>query len=94
MNHTIIEAIEGKKQLEVTYNNTKRIVEPHAYGYDKNGKLKVRVFQVAEAAEHTGWRLFNEEAITDIAVLDTTFAGAQAGYQPGDKHLDTIIAEL
>lgn len=92
MNQVIIEAINNKKQLQVTYNDAVRVVEPHAYGYDKNDKLKVRVFQTD--AEHEGWRLFNEDAILELAVLDTSFEGPREGYQRGDRHIVAILAEL
>ena len=94
MNTTIVDAILNKRRLLVTYNGTERLVEPHAYGLDKNGKGKLRVFQVAEAADHQGWRLLNEDAITEIKGANATFSGPQADYQQNDKHIPTIHAQL
>lgn len=94
MNATLIEAIVNKKRLVVTYNGAARLVEPHAYGLDKNGQGKLRVFQVASEAEHQGWRLFNESAIGEIRVADESFEGPQTGYAKDDKHIPTIFAQL
>lgn len=94
MNNTIIEAIINKKLLVVTYNGSERLVEPHTYGLDKSGQGKLRVFQVAENEDHSGWRLFNEAAITDVRIADGTFAGSQPGYNKDDKHIPTVYAQL
>jgi hypothetical protein len=94
MNNTIVEAIVNKQRILVTYNGTERLVEPHAYGLDRNGLGKLRVFQVSDEAEHQGWRLMKEEAITAIKVADETFATPQSGYTQNDKHIPNIYAQL
>lgn len=94
MNTIITQAITNKQRLKVTYNGTERLVEPHTYGLDKNGKGKVRVYQIAEATEHQGWRLLNESEITEVEVAGDNFAAPQSGYQADDKHIPTIIAQL
>lgn len=94
MNTIITQAITNKQRLKVTYNGTERLVEPHTYGLDKNGKGKVRVYQIAEATEHQGWRLLNESEITEVEVAGETFVTPQSGYQADDKHIPTIIAQL
>lgn len=94
MNQVIVEAILNKKRLVVTYNGTERLVEPHAYGLDKNGLGKLRVYQVSETTEHKGWRLLNEDSITELKQADETFAGAQTGYSKDDKHIPNIFVQL
>lgn len=96
MNIIIAEAIDNKKRLQVTYNGATRIVEPHAYGVDKKGELKLRAYQVSEdesTAEFEGWRLFREENMTDIAVLAESFSPNE-GYNKDDKAFDDIIVQL
>lgn len=94
MNNNIIQAIVNKQRLVVTYNGSERLVEPHAYGLDKNGQGKLRVFQIAEEEEHKGWRLLKEDAITDIKVAAENFDEPQVGYQKDDRHIADIYAQL
>jgi len=93
-NTTLVDAIVNKKKIKLVYNGQERVVEPHAYGLDKNGQGKIRVFQIAESQEHAGWRLLREEAITDIQVLSETFDAPEAGYSRDDRHIPNIIAQL
>ncbi len=96
-NNIIVEAILNKRLLNVTYNGATRHVVPHAYGLDKNGHGKLRVYQVDPTGvntEHAGWRMFNEEAIEAITTSDEEFASPYLGYKRDDKTLATIFAQL
>jgi hypothetical protein len=94
MNNTIFQSIIDRRRLLVTYNGTERLVEPHTYGLDKNGAGKLRVHQVAESEEHSGWRMFSEELITDVQVVDEKFEEPRVGYSKDDRHIQTIYAQL
>ncbi len=47
MNQNIIAAIEQKRVLQLQYKNYSRLVEPHAYGLDREGTPKLRCYQIA-----------------------------------------------
>lgn len=96
MNQKIVEAIQNKTRLRVTYNGATRIVEPHAYGLDKNGALKLRAYQIADdasSADLEGWRLFNEASIIEVQETNVAFEPNE-GYKRDDKAIDDIIAQL
>lgn len=51
MNKIICEAIKSKKRLKIVYDETKRIIEPHTFGLDKNGNEKLRASQFSGYSE-------------------------------------------
>ena len=46
MNHSIINAIQQKKLISLSYDGITRTVEPHAYGVSSKGNELLRCFQV------------------------------------------------
>lgn len=94
----IVEAIEKKKILNVGYGGVVRKVIPHAYGTDKDGKAKLRGFQLVDVssgvAPATGWRMFAEASMESVTLSDETFEGPSEGYKREDQNLTTIVAQL
>ena len=84
--------------LSIDYDGLSRIVEPHAIGTNKAGRLCVRAYQVQGGSirgEAMGWRMFDLSKIYDKPkLLDVKAEGPRDGYQRGDKHLPMIIKEL
>jgi hypothetical protein len=97
MNHTIINAIQQKKLLSLSYDGITRTVEPHAYGVSSKGNELLRCYQVK--GDHNSdkphvWDLLTVSKI--IALTDTGehFAGARPDYKRDDKAMQTIYAQL
>ena len=81
-------AIAHKRLLDVTYNGTARIVEPHDYGV-RNGKDQVFVYQLRPISSQGGkratpWKFFDLSRIERCAVTDQTFKGSRG--TPEQKH--------
>jgi hypothetical protein len=96
MNQAIVEAIQNKKQLAIEYKGALRVVDPHAYGIDKNGELKLRAYQTnndGDASKVEGWRLFDETKITMLTVLPST-STIREGYNPADAVFVNTIANV
>lgn len=81
-------AIAHKRLLEVTYDGTTRIVEPHDYGV-RNGKEQVFVYQLRPTSSKAGkrptpWRFFDLPKIERCAVTEQTFKGSRG--TAGQRH--------
>lgn len=83
----IIQAINDKNVMTISYKDKDRTVEPHAFGVSTKGKLLVRAWQRGEGG---GWKLFDFEAMSDIVYLKDTF-GTRPGYKPGDSAMNRVI---
>lgn len=94
MNQTIIESINSKKRIKITYNGAERLVEPHTYGVDAQGTKKLRAFQISEDPNHSGWRMFTEDKISDVRISTESFPMPQVGYKKDDSNIKTIFAQL
>jgi predicted DNA-binding transcriptional regulator YafY len=88
----ICEAIRGLVLLQITYDGTIRLVEPHAYGHDKAGHELLRAWQTQPAPED--WRSFQIDKATSIAITNTRFSGPRLGYMRNDKQMDRIYCQL
>jgi hypothetical protein len=81
-------AIAHKRLLDVTYNGTARIVEPHDYGV-RNGKEQVFVYQLRPTGSQPGkkatpWKVFELPKIERCTVTQETFKGSRG--TPGQRH--------
>jgi len=88
-------AIDQRRLLELTFHDKRRIVEPHDYGIHK-GVAKLLSYQVAGASSSPlpNWRWIEVNAISDVRLLDTTFAGGR-GDSPGTHHRwDKVFARV
>ena len=77
INPLIWQAIEEKRLLRFRYKDRERIVEPHDYGIHK-GLIKLFGYQVAGSSSQPlpNWRWAEQDLISDLELLDRTFAGA------------------
>jgi hypothetical protein len=94
MDSTIKVAIATKHLLEFDYDGYHPIVEPHVYGI-QDGKRQILVYQVdgeSSSGNLPNWRRMDLNKISDMHMLDQTFAGPRS--YPSGKHssFDTTIA--
>ena len=84
-NPLIVKAIQEVKLIRLRYKGSERIVEPHDYGI-QNGIAKLLAYQLAgvSSGRLPAWRSRYEEFISDIQILDQTFAGGRGA--PTGKH--------
>ncbi len=96
MLQTIIDAINQRKTLALTYKQINREVEPHAVGKSSKGELLLRCFQTRGGHVEPGheWDLLKVANISNLAATSQGFTGPRQGYQRGDKALDVILAQL
>jgi hypothetical protein len=78
-------AIENKRVVTLRYGNRERIVEPHDYGIQK-GVPRLLAYQIggSSSGRLPNWRWMDVDAISDLQLLDRTFAGGRSS--PSGKH--------
>ncbi|WP_043343104.1 hypothetical protein [Belnapia moabensis] len=94
MNGLIAAAIEQRRLLKLTYSAGNRIVEPHVYGKDGDGRELLRCYQIAgesTSRERAGWKLLRVEDTTSVEVLDVRFE-RRTGYNPNDPAIREVYA--
>jgi len=94
----ICEAIENKKVIEFTYENHKRIVEPHCYGIHKDTNSEVlRAYPIGgytSSGENPPWRLYIVSKMSGIVVTDKQFRNTRLGYKRNDSKMSRIFCQL
>jgi len=94
----ICKAIKEKRRVKMFYKGGERIIEPHAFGYDKKGQRKLRAYQIggySESGNTVGWKLFTVDNIDNFRILDDYFKEPRIGYNPfGDKMIPNIICKI
>ncbi|KFN38235.1 hypothetical protein KN63_05030 [Smithella sp. F21] len=97
MNHTIINAIQQKKLLSLSYDGITRTVEPHAYGVSSKGNELLRCYQVRGghgSEKPHDWDLLTVSKIVALTDTEEHFSGARPDYKRDDKAMQTIYAQL
>lgn len=98
MNKLIIESIENQKCLEFIYEGEKCIVEPYAFGINKNLFDTLVGFQIigeSHSQKPFGWKQFIAFKIIEIQISKTSFKlPAREGYEREIKELKNIYLNL
>lgn len=96
MNPTITQAITEMRVLELRYHGYSRIVEPHAYGRDKDGDEILRCYQTSggsESGESVGWKLLKVREVFSLHLAEETFV-ARPEYRRSDKAMTYVFSQL
>ena len=96
MNSSVMQAIQQRKVLELRYHGFSRIVEPHAYGRDKDGDEILRCYQTSggsESSERAGWKLLKVREVFSLHLTNNTFA-ARPEYKRNDKAMSYVFEQL
>lgn len=96
MNSTIAQSIFENRVLELRYHGYFRIVEPHAYGRDKDGDEIVRCFQTSggsESGEKAGWKLLKVREVFSLHLTKDRFV-TRYEYRRNDKAMSYIFSQL
>ena len=96
MNQLITDAINTLQVLKFTYSGIDRVVEPHAIGISRTGKVLLRCFQTLGGHVTPGheWDLCELSKISNLRVSGDSFQGPRPGYRKGDSRMVSIFAQL
>ncbi len=92
----IITAIRKRARIWIDYDPGVRLVEPHAVGRSREGKLLLRAFQTQGASasgEHVNWKLLRLDRLKSYSPSEETFDGPRGGYKRGDSAMKGGILE-
>lgn len=96
MNPSVSQAIQKRHVLELRYHGYSRIVEPHAYGRDKDCDEILRCYQISggsESGERAGWKLLKVREIFSLHDTSNTFL-PRPEYRRNDKAMVYIFEQL
>jgi hypothetical protein len=96
MNPSVMQAIKQRKILELRYHGYSRIVEPHAYGRDKDGDEILRCYQTSggsESGERAGWKLLKVREVFSLHLTINTFT-TRPEYKRNDKAMAYVFEQL
>jgi hypothetical protein len=96
MNSILLQAIQQSTTVELRYHNYSRIVEPHAYGRDKDADEILRCYQTSggsESGERVGWKLLKVREAFSIHTTGTSFS-TRPEYKRNDKAMNHIFAQI
>jgi hypothetical protein len=96
MNALIVAAIDRRRLVKLTYSAGNRIVEPHVYGVDGQGRELLRCYQIggeSSSRERYGWKLLRGPDIAAVEVLDVGFE-PRTDYNPEDPAIREVHAHV
>ena len=96
MNLVICEAINKQLVLELRYHEYSRLVEPHAYGRDKNGYEILRCYQASggsESGERMGWKLLKVCDVYSLHITGNKFS-PRHNYCHNDKAMEYMFCQI
>lgn len=97
MEKIISNAIKNQILLKINYKGTTRIIEPHAFGLDKKGVLKLRAYQIegdSKSKNPKAWKLFKVDNIQKISELNENFQVRPDYNHSGDSAIPKIITKI
>lgn len=97
LDELICKAIKEMQRARIVYKSGgERIIEPHAFGYDRKGEKKLRAYQIAGYSESgsQGWKTFIVSHIEDFQLDEENFPGPRESYNPRDEMMVHTICMI
>jgi hypothetical protein len=91
------DALRQGKILELRYDGFSRYVEVHALGYNRDGHVLMRCWQVGGGStkrERVGWKLMRLDRGFSPCIGADASAAPRPGYKRGDRDMTRIVVEL
>jgi len=93
----ICEAIKRRRLLMFGYGDFVRVVEPHLFGVNSAGHEMLSAWLRpghSRTDPDGGWRNYLTSEITNLQMLDETFAGPREGFNPADPRMQETYCVL
>lgn len=98
-----VQGMATARRLRLTYHPTDtakdehRVVEVHAVGVGRKGKLCLRVFQTSGSSvysDESGWKMLLFEDADDVHLTDEVSLAPRSGYKMGDRGMSSVLKEI
>ena len=88
-------AIRDRRLIRFNYNAKLRIAEPHDYGIQK-GQVRLLAYQVrgASSGRLPGWRWIEVPELSDLEIMEDTFAGPRSEGSSKHHAWDKVFARV
>jgi len=88
-------AIRDRRLIRFNYNGKLRIAEPHDYGIQK-GQVRLLAYQVrgASSGRLPGWRWIEVPELSDLEIMEDTFAGPRSEGSSKHHAWDKVFARV
>ena len=86
-------AIARRHLIRFKYGSSVRVAEPHDYGI-QHGCVRLLVYQRRAMPFSRGWRMLDVAKLTQLEVLDETFAGSRRAAHSHHFAWDTLFARV
>lgn len=90
---TICEAIQRTHMLAFRYDGEERTADPYILGFDRNGKFVLSAVQ-RSGGSGTGFRSFDAEGLSKLAITARKFFGNHPDYNPSDPYFEHILCQV
>ncbi|WP_077001615.1 hypothetical protein [Variovorax sp. KK3] len=88
----VVQAIQERRRLRLTYHGRTRLAEPQCYGIGHRGTELLRVHQLQGGSQREP--LFNLAEISDLVMLDEVFTAPGPHYKRDDSAMKIIFCQL
>ncbi len=93
MSSRLPDAIRQRRVVEFAQEGRSRTVEPHALGYDRDGRLTLTGWQLA-GKNGQGLRDFLVGSMRLLTVTERRFDGPRPDYHPDRTGLSRVVCRL
>lgn len=93
----LLQAITERRLVTFIYDELNREVEPHACGVLSNGRTVLvgyQAFGLSWSENEPPWRMFKISEMVHLQLTDRTFEQPRPGYNPHDRRLQTVYAQV
>lgn len=97
MSSKIKQAIERRSRLRLYYKDSSIIVEPYAFGLDREGESLLLCFQAdipSMLNTQEGWKVIPLSEVLSIEFLNETFGQIQSGYIRNHPAFHTVLIQV
>ena len=93
----VCDAIEKRMCLELFFDSSWSVVEPHLYGVTLDDHDSLRAWRLrggADPANPTGWILVRMDGVTEIATSSERAYAPRIGYRRSDPAFKTVYRQI
>lgn len=91
------QAIQNRRKLCLRYSKQTCVVEPYAFGLDKNGAPLLLGYQTEEEGNSNSteqWKIYSFVDLVSIDLLQQSFVETRPSYVPNHPIFDVVLIQI